>query len=608
MSSLSRTLPLGALALLAALVVPPPAAAQDTKSAADTLVHWIRARQNPDGTYGTGLADTCRVLDVLGRSPRRYTDLDGPFVRRAAQRVAVAEAGTVPDALVVLGLAAAITGPLQAAREDALSRLLAAGPGEDPDRWLALRTFPPGGPSSWPAVRSSDAGLACLTAEDPASIAPPPPQAVADWTRWARAARLRGLTPEHLPALPSIDERATLPELVGALETVIQMHGLHRPAVVHDDDADEGPAANLPGQVEPGRTTGACLAQALGFLGKHQSEGRFGLEMEGWTGPEPGVTALCLSATAFLADRLGEPRPDWVPAGLDYLVSLQRPDGAISAQGLDVYTTSVAVEALVAGGRESDQPVIERARDFLLATQSDEGEGYDREADPLYGGVGYGGDERPDLSNTQMAIEAASRAGTPTRHAFFRKARLFLDRCQNWSEGGVLTWPRPDGGRLVTGDDGGATYMPGNSPAGEDRVGEGVYQARSYGSMTYALAKSYLFCGAGADDPRLAAAVGWMASHFSVTANPGYANSEEGAQGLFYYYLALGRTLRLLPPGGFRDAAGAPIPWREALTRQLVDTQRIDGSWINAASPRWWEGAPTLCTAYAVLALQAAAD
>ncbi|HTE06780.1 MAG TPA: hypothetical protein VK824_11325, partial [Planctomycetota bacterium] len=77
----------------------------------------------------------------------------------------------------------------------------------------------------------------------------------------------------------------------------------------------------------------------------------------------------------------------------------------------------------------------------------------------------------------------------------------------------------------------------------------------------------------------------------------------DGKQGLYYYYLSLGRTLRRLPPEGFRNAKGEPIAWREALTRKLLDSQRTDGSWINEGSVRWFEGAPTLCTAYAVLAL-----
>ena len=268
-------------------------------------------------------------------------------------------------------------------------------------------------------------------------------------------------------------------------------------------------------------------------------------------------------------------------------------------------STSVAIEALLAGGRDQDRPVLERARAFLLAAQSDEGEGYEPGKDPHYGGIGYGGDERPDLSNTQMALEAAALAGASREDPFFAKARLYLQRCQNFAEDGVQRWPRAAGGQLVTGNDGGATYMPGNSFAGEVPVGDGLWQARSYGSMSYALAKSYVLCGAAPDDDRLAAVVRWLARHFTVDSNPGYADPRDGAQGLFYYWLVMARTLRLLPEGAFTDEAGQPIAWRAALGRKLLDTQRSDGSWINEASPRWWEGAPPLATAYAVLTLKA---
>ena len=39
----------------------------------------------------------------------------------------------------------------------------------------------------------------------------------------------------------------------------------------------------------------------------------------------------------------------------------------------------------------------------------------------------------------------------------------------------------------------------------------------------------------------------------------------------------------------------------------LKAMQRQDGSWLNANSPRWWEGNPVLATAYALLALDSAA-
>ena len=37
---------------------------------------------------------------------------------------------------------------------------------------------------------------------------------------------------------------------------------------------------------------------------------------------------------------------------------------------------------------------------------------------------------------------------------------------------------------------------------------------------------------------------------------PGFENEAEGAQGLYYYYLAMARTLRMLPVDGLKDGDG----------------------------------------------------
>jgi squalene-hopene/tetraprenyl-beta-curcumene cyclase len=546
-----------------------PVAAQDTRAAADTLIHQIRAFQEPDGRYGGDLATTCRVLDALGRSPRRYTDLDGPFVRKAVQAVLAGEEGSGNDALTVLALAGCLSAPAVAAREAALQRVVSEEGPADFERLLVLATFAPGRRMP-PARDPTRPAQACMVAASPADVAPPATDDVGQWTAWARAARLRGLAPEDRPAIPDPGPDASLQELCSALETVIVLHGL--PAADEArPSASAGGDSPLPARVEAGQQLRPALERAVAFLEAHQQQGTFGLELPGWSGPEPGVTALALSAACWVHDQLGVPRPAWIGSGLDYLVRLQKDDGAIAAYGLDVYTTSVAIEALIAGGRDEDRDVVARARDFLVAAQSDEGEGYSIEDDPHYGGIGYGGDERPDLSNTQMALGALAAAGSSGDADALRKALVFLERCQNMGERVVHEWPRPGGGRMVSGVDGGATYMPGNSPAGEDNVGSGTYVARSYGSMTYGLVKSYLFCDVPPSDPRVRAAVAWLGAHFSVEHNPGFESEAEGAQGLYYYYLAMARTLTLLPPAGLRDASGTVIP-RASGTRDRSST------------------------------------
>ena len=102
------------------------------------------------------------------------------------------------------------------------------------------------------------------------------------------------------------------------------------------------------------------------------------------------------------------------------LVGLQNEDGSIHDGKLANYITSAAIMALAGGGHERHVEAIARARDFLLQLQADEGEGYGADH-PYYGGIGYGGDERPDLANLQMALEALSEAGLgPDDEAFQR--------------------------------------------------------------------------------------------------------------------------------------------------------------------------------------------
>jgi len=62
----------------------------------------------------------------------------------------------------------------------------------------------------------------------------------------------------------------------------------------------------------------------------------------------------------------------------------------------------------------------------------------------------------------------------------------------------------------------------------------------------------------------------------------------------------------MLPEPGLTGPDGEAIDWRAQLVRKLLDEQRTDGSWINEGSRRWWEGAPTLSTPFALLALAAA--
>ena len=58
---------------------------------------------------------------------------------------------------------------------------------------------------------------------------------------------------------------------------------------------------------------------------------------------------------------------------------------------------------------------------------------------------------------------------------------------------------------------------------------------------------------------------------------------------------------------GRTPAEVGPQAWRAEVCGRLVAMQsKIDGSWTNQNSPRWYEGNPLLATSYALLALEAA--
>ena len=65
---------------------------------------------------------------------------------------------------------------------------------------------------------------------------------------------------------------------------------------------------------------------------------------------------------------------------------------------------------------------------------------------------------------------------------------------------------------------------------------------RSYGSMSYALLKGYLFAGLAKDDPRVQAVWKWLRENYTLDVNPGFQASDDPTasyQGLFYYFYTM---------------------------------------------------------------------
>lgn len=339
----------------------------------------------------------------------------------------------------------------------------------------------------------------------------------------------------------------------------------------------------------------AAMNQAAAFLlAAQQNDGGWMLRDKS----DPAVTALVVKALIQLPS-VG-PKHAAVERAVRFILRYVHADGGIYVDdaGLNNYYTSVAMMALVATNDPAYEPIVRQAQDYLRKLQWDEGENYDKDH-PWHGGQGYGNGKRPDLSNTQMMVEALRESGLSREDPVYQKAVAFVSRCQMLGE----TNDRP----FAAGSkDGGFIYSPngeGESKAGTEMV-EGKPRLRSYGSMTYAGFKSLLYAGVGRDDPRIKAAYEWIQRNYTLERNPNMPG-EHSLEGLFYFYHVFAKAMRAWGEDVIVDLHGRKHAWRVELCEMLLKKQLVDGSWVNEKD-RWFEGNPNLVTSYALLALEEA--
>lgn len=297
-----------------------------------------------------------------------------------------------------------------------------------------------------------------------------------------------------------------------------------------------------------------------------------------------GITSLALRAFLESHRRYNEDDGAFITKPIKYILSHVNEDGSISesAQNRN-YNTAVAITALQATGNPAYAQVIKNAQRFITGIQLDEDKDYPKDH-KYYGGIGYGGDERPDLSNQYMALEALKASALDPNDPVWEKALVFVNRSQNRSESNDQEWAANDGG---------FTYMPGYSPHGG---------TASYGGMTHAGLISLLFAGVDKNDPRVQAAYDWIRANYTLDDNPGAKNK----QGLFYYYEVFAKSMAAYGESEVVDTQGIKHNWRNDLARKLISMQAEDGSWVNPYSKRWWENIKDLITARCVIALNLA--
>lgn len=323
----------------------------------------------------------------------------------------------------------------------------------------------------------------------------------------------------------------------------------------------------------------------------------------------PAVTGFCLMALYNSNCKTKSTKIQRaIRRGKAFILKFVQKDGSIWMAGekneYPSYTTAVSLVTLAVLGDKKDEPVMRKAREYLIDSQVKD------EKNPGFGGIGYGkhSPDNPDLSNTQWALEALyltdyldeePNADSPENKKrsdqVWKNAVQFLTKLQNLPETNKSVWVvkdknNPDCGSFI--------YMPDNSKAGYE---DDQKTLRGYGSTTYAGLKSIIYARLKPDDPRVKAAVEWGARHYTLEENPGM-----GAQGHFYYLLTFTKAYNIMNKSYLMTPDGMKHNWRADVVYELLKLQDSDGSWVNKKSGRWRESTPQLTTAYALIAMESA--
>ena len=187
-----------------------------------------------------------------------------------------------------------------------------------------------------------------------------------------------------------------------------------------------------------------------------------------------------------------------VAKGLKYLEQYAQADGGVYVprNRIPIYETCIALVCFKeANGDRRYDKIIQAAEKFVRAQQWGEDKGKDK-SDLYYGGAGYGGKSRPDLSNTAFLIDALKSCGAGPDDKAVQEALVFVSRCQNLeSEHNTTQFA----GKV---NDGGFYYtcVLGKQDQARETPNGGL---RSYGSMTYSGLKSMVYAGVTKDDPRV---------------------------------------------------------------------------------------------------------
>lgn len=378
--------------------------------------------------------------------------------------------------------------------------------------------------------------------------------------------------------------------------------------------------AEGPGEADIESVRQKTIQRGLKYLKERGQAENGGFSSFAGTGP------TSLTVAAMLRCGLSPDDPA-VAKGLTYLEENVHDDGGIYGLTWFLnYETCAAIETLTLANRDGRyDEILKKAESFIRKNQWDESR--EKEPDDLYyGGEGYGGNSRPDLSNTAYMLDALKQCGADKDDPALQKALVFVSRCQNAESPHNTTRfaaLNPDGGFYYTccesGGGRGQDEQSGQNTQGQEGKGPNAGEKgrggrggggggeenrtlpngglRSYGSMSYAGLKSMIYCGLDENDARVKAVVDWVRKNYTVKSNPGME-----ASGLFYYYHMFAKALDAFGRNEIATPDGKKHDWRADLVTELAQRQRDDGAWQNQ-NTRWMEGDPNLCTAFALLSV-----
>lgn len=337
-----------------------------------------------------------------------------------------------------------------------------------------------------------------------------------------------------------------------------------------------------------------ALARAADYLWSEQAADG------GWHSRTYGLLRSGQSLTPFVLEALLEipedvyPRPSAkVNRAIGFIRRNTMSSGVVGMMDPAIpdypnYATALSLRVLCRWRPAGWERDAARMVESLRRQQFAERNGWSRE-NRAYGAWGMGGAElRPpdtghvDLSMTRHVLEALRAAGVPASDPVFERARVFLERCQNFDAS------------LLADADGGFFFS--TTEFDTNKAGHDGKSFRSYGTTTADGILAMIASGTPPDDARLRAATRWLTSHHRDMDVPGFIGEayQRWPRGLSFYYATVStrvfRTLQL------------------AVDRRVADglekMQRSDGSWANTEN-LVKEDDPLIATTFAVRALAA---